>query len=75
MAGIRGVKNPYPKKESTASGLFKQRGSGPAIDASCRSAAMASDRVDPTSRNNKLPANKSGVRSNPALKRGTSERS
>jgi len=74
MAGIRGAKNPMPVKQSTASGIFKQRGDGPSKDSGAMSAAYASKRKDPKAgRNSGTAPNKSHYQ-NSGLKRGTSDR-
>ena len=74
MAGIRGAKNPMPTKPAKASGLFKQRGSGPNTDNGMLNYSLGGGRVGPKSRNNKLPSNTSSQRSAPELIRGTAKR-
>lgn len=75
MAGIRGAKNPFPVKTEKVSGLFKQRANGPAGNSQAVSYAKGGKRLGPVGRDNKLPSNTNSVRSNPTLKKGTSERS
>lgn len=76
MAGIRGVKNPFPTKEADAKGPFTQRGSGgPFMHKDVHSAALGGERKGPQKRNNMLRSN--GGKShyvNNGLKKGTSNR-
>lgn len=76
MAGIRGARNPFPSKEKTASGIFKQRATpGPFSDKDVKSYAHSGDRKGPSKRSNGLTSGAGASHYvNDGLKRGTSNR-
>ena len=75
MAGIRGMKNPFPVKgEKGPSGVFNQKGSGgPFSNKDVLAGSMKSERKGPTGRVVTAPKRGESHYTNQGLKRGTAK--